>query len=494
MIKNLKQLALRMNKSLYRSQVLRDMLNEGDRSIDKECGYPDNVSVEDYLKIISRNGLASRANDILPSESWSVKPIVRETKDADATEFEKAWEKLVLDADVYNYLYRADVLSGVGSYGILLLGTSSGTLKTPLTKADELLYLKPFSEVSVDISQSEDNPNSPRFGKPTLYQVTVNATSEEPEPADGVKLMVHHTRVIHLADNRLSSDIFGVPRLQTVYNYLLDIKKILGGSGEMFWKGGFPGYSFEVNNDADGAELDPSTIKEEMELYSNGLQRYLAISGVSAKSLAPQVADPQNHVTTNVKAIAMALGIPYRIFLGTEEAALASSQDKSTWNTRIRKRQEGYLSPLVLRPFIDRLMDVGILPEVESYTIEWPDLNSPTDKDKAEIAKLRTEALGDYVQRDVSMVLSPKQFLHQIMDMDIELVDSILAESEDAQAHIEIPMTEAETKQMEQQEKLATEKIASDEKKAKAVASSKKENPPPGGSAAVRKSERKEPK
>ena len=253
----------------------------------------------------------------------------------------------------------------------------------------------------------------------------------------------------------------------------------------MFWKGGFPGYSFEVNNDADGADLDPESIKEEMELYSNGLQRYLAISGVSAKSLAPQVADPENHITSNVKAIAMAMGIPYRIFLGTEEAKLASSQDKSTWNTRIRKRQEGYLSPLVLRPFINRLIEVGILPEVKFFTIEWPDLNSPTDEDRAQIAKLRTEALGDYVQRDVSMILSPKQFLHQIMDMDIELVDSILAESEDSQAHIEIPMTESETKQLEIQEKAATQK---------AQAMQKKEKAPPGGSAATRRSEAKDPK
>jgi hypothetical protein len=443
--------------------------------------------------MISRNGLADRTNSILPSESWSVKPLVKESEDADATEFEKAWEKLVLDKDVYNYLYRADVLSGIGSFGVLLLGTP-GKLNTPLNSADELLYLKPFSEVSTSISSTEMNTASPRFGKPKMYEISVNATSEDPEPGDGIKLMVHYSRVIHLADNRKSSDIFGVPRLQTVYNYLLDIKKILGGSGEMFWKGGFPGYSFEVNNDADGADLDPASIKEEMELYSQGLQRYLAISGVSAKSLAPQVADPQNHVTTNVKAIAMALGIPYRIFLGTEEAALASSQDKATWNTRIRKRQEGYLSPMVLRPFIDRLMEVGILPEVESYKIFWPDLNSPTDKDKAEIAKLRTEALGDFVQRDVSMVMSPKQFMHQIMDMDIELVDSILEESEDAQAHIEIPMTEAETKQMELTEKMAKEKMASEEKKAKAMASSRKENPPPGGSAAVRKSERVEGK
>jgi len=486
MITNLKQLALRINKSLYRSEVMRSMLADGDRSIDSECGYPNSITVEDYSKMIARNGLAARANNILPSEAWSVTPIIKENKEADSTDFEKKWEELVREKDVYNYLYRADVLSGIGSYGVLLIGVNDGKkLEQPLTAASELLYLKPFSQLSVKVADTEKNTSSPRFSKPTFYDISTNGTAEDPNPTDGINIKVHWTRLVHVADNRHSSDIFGVPRLQTVYNYLLDIKKILGGSGEMFWKGGFPGYSFEVNNDADGADLDPESIKEEMELYSNGLQRYLAISGVSAKSLAPQVADPENHITSNVKAIAMAMGIPYRIFLGTEEAKLASSQDKSTWNTRIRKRQEGYLSPLVLRPFINRLIEVGILPEVKFFTIEWPDLNSPTDEDRAQIAKLRTEALGDYVQRDVSMILSPKQFLHQIMDMDIELVDSILAESEDSQAHIEIPMTESETKQLEIQEKAATQK---------AQAMQKKEKAPPGGSAATRRSEAKDPK
>ena len=53
--------------------------------------------------------------------------------------------------------------------------------------------------------------------------------------------------------------------MQRSYNRLLDARKILGGSGEMFWRGGFPGYSFEVNSGMDGAEVDTTSLRSEME-------------------------------------------------------------------------------------------------------------------------------------------------------------------------------------------------------------------------------------
>ena len=55
----------------------------------------------------------------------------------------------------------------------------------------------------------------------------------------------------------------------------------------------------------------------------------------------------------------MAYGVPYRILVGSEEAKLASSQDKRTWNERVQKRRDNYLTPMVVRPFVDRLIALG---------------------------------------------------------------------------------------------------------------------------------------
>ncbi|GAH57202.1 unnamed protein product, partial [marine sediment metagenome] len=172
-------------------------------------------------------------------------------------------------------------------------------------------------------------------------------------------------------------------------------------------------------------DTEKVTLREEFENYSQGLQRYLAIAGVKAKSLSPQVADPKGHIEAQVKMIAISLGIPYRIFIGTEEAKLASVQDMETWNKRVAKRQEGYVTPMLIRSLVDRLMIYGVLPEIEEYFIDWPDLNIPSDKDKAEVAKLKTEAMSKYVQAGVDGLIAPREFLTMILDMTGDEADAI---------------------------------------------------------------------
>ena len=213
--------------------------------------------------------------------------------------------------------------------------------------------------------------------------------------------------------------------MKSVYNRLLDIRKVLSGSGEMFWKGAFPGYAFEVNPDISDATIDEDTIRDTLEDYTAGLQRYIAIAGVTVKNLEPQISDPSVHVETQLKYIAISLGIPYRIFLGSEQAKLASTQDKETWNKRIAKRQTSYVDPLVIRPLIDRLIIYGILPSVEEYFIDWPDLNAPGEEEGAKIAEIKTNALAKYVAGSVDELIPPKEYLMMILGMDQEEAETI---------------------------------------------------------------------
>ena len=191
----------------------------------------------------------------------------------------------------------------------------------------------------------------------------------------------------------------------------------------MFWKGGFPGLSFETQSDVEG--LDADSIKDQMEKYMAGMQRYLAMEGITVKSLTPQVSSPKEHVETNMRNIAISLGIPYRIFLGTEEAKLASSQDVRTWNKRLSQRQENYVTPCIIKPLVDRFIDLGILPEPTAYVVDWPDLNAPTDEDKANVAKILTEALSKYVAGGVDALIPPMEFLTVILGMTQEEAEAI---------------------------------------------------------------------
>jgi len=420
------------NAHLLRSELLTKLLNPG-KDINLECGYPDSIAITDYKKLYARNGIAKRVVRILPEETWALPPTVYETEEADETEFEKVWKALQKEKKVFHYLQRIDVLSGIGEFGILLLGIDDGKELSEAVEGinevtgektgkseHKLIYLKPFDQTSVTIKTKEISTASPRYGFPKTYSVSFGGTETSNTQMSKI---VHWTRILHIADNRETSEIYGRPRMEPVYNRLLDIRKILGGSGEMFWKGGFPGLSFETQPEVE--DLDTESIKDQMELYMAGMQRYLAMEGITVKSLSPQVSSPKEHIESNMRNIAISLGIPYRIFLGTEEAKLASAQDITTWNKRLSQRQENYVSPYIIRPFVERLIAFGILPEVKGYIVDWPDLNAPTDEDKANVAKSLTEAMSKYVSAGVDTLIPPMEYLTMVLGFTQEEAEAI---------------------------------------------------------------------
>jgi hypothetical protein len=206
--------------------------------------------------------------------------------------------------------------------------------------------------------------------------------------------------------------------MQRVYNSLLDLRKILGGSGEMFWRGGFPGLAFELGGDAGMQEVSDETkeaMQENIADYFAGLDRSLLLENVQVKPLAPQVADPSGHIDMQLKAISLSIGVPYRVFMGAEQAKIASTQDKRTWNERIMKRQNKYLTPMLIRPWIDRFIAYGVLPMPATYYVDWPDREALTDKDVVEVAVKEVDAMAKYVQGNVSALMSPKDFFVSVL-------------------------------------------------------------------------------
>lgn len=456
------------NALMLRSELLRCLIDHK-REINKECGYPERIDAIYCREMYDREGIAKRVVQLFPQECWKKDPEVVETEDELETEFEKSWEDLVVNFNLFALMQRADILSGIGSYGIIMFGIDDGLpLNAPVrgvpldgsvpkrfTGTNKLLYLRVFDETSVDVAKFEVNPNHPRFGQPKLYNVNFINYGNSVQVMQPISPMptsptpVHWTRVIHLADNKDSSEVYGVPRMVPVANRLYDLRKVLSSSGEMFWKGGFPGISFEVNPDLQTvATMDKDAMREEFQAYQEGLQRYLALVGVSAKSLQMQVADPTNHFTTHLKAIAVSLGVPYRIFLGTEEAQLAGAQDASAWNERIGNRQTKYCFPCIIKPLVMRLMMFGVLKPIKDVQSGikalWPDMHTPSELDQATVAKDLATAMGQYISSGADVLMPPKQFLTHVMNFDDETADAILLE---AQKYIKRTMPPAPGKQ-----------------------------------------------
>jgi hypothetical protein len=153
--------------------------------------------------------------------------------------------------------------------------------------------------------------------------------------------------------------------MRPVLNRLLDLRKIYAGSAEGYWRAGcMPTTVLETIPQLGGdVKVDMQALKDMMEDVQNGLQKWYALMGMSAKTLAPTVVDPTAQVNVQTEAICIKIGCPIRVFKGSERGELASSQDDAAWNDRLRERQNNYLTPRLIVPLIDRLIAMGVLPE-----------------------------------------------------------------------------------------------------------------------------------
>lgn len=437
-----------------RTQLAGDLKNATDaidppgRDLDYECGYPTNPSIQTYRKLYQRSEYARRVNDVWSDECWAVRPALYETEEMRVTKFERAFDKLNTRLNLWHYLHRLDRICGIGAFGVLLLGINDGknlaepvrgvrrdgTIKQKSGKPLDLLYVRPFAQDSVRVAKVEEDKSNPRYGQPRWYDIDVTKATDEDAGTrtNGdetvVTIRVHWSRVIHVADNTESSDLYGSPRMESVLNRLLDIRKTLSGSAEMFWKGAFPGYSFETMPELLGeSTMDEDSIREQFEEYMEGLKRYLALDGATVKQLAPQVADPTQHVVQQISAICACIGVPLRIFMGSESGHLASTQDSMNMNKRVSRRQTLFCEPMIIRPLVDRLIAFGILPEPpEGYLISWTDLNTMADKDKALVSLQRTQALMQYVEGGVEAIMPPEQFYTIILGLTAEETNAVM--------------------------------------------------------------------
>lgn len=486
------------NALLSRASFMRKMMDPR-RDIPSECGYPEpgTMDAQMFREMYETEAVAARVVEVLPKESWQIQPQVYEDEDSDTpTAFEEAWDTLGKNlrgtsfyqdeegSPIWEVLRRADELSGIGHFGIILLGIDdgkelnepavgldprTGEMKEKLYKTEsregtepkkvvvnrnesfrKLLYLRIFDEPLVQVTKLETDKTSRRFGQPVMYRVSfANPTSSQWGEGYNVESRdVHWTRVIHIADNLGSSEIFGTPRMQQVYRNLYNLMKLYGGSAEMYWRGAFPGLSIESHPNlnpedidsavdterTDGAQQQLGNIREEAYDYQQGLDRVLVLLGMSAKSLAPQVVDPTPQISTQIEAICIKLGCPVRVFKGSERGELASSQDDSDWNERITDRQTIYITPRIIVPFVDRLICIGVLPVPKGFSVYWPPKQSLSELEKADVALKRTDAMAKAVGGGVVPAMMAEMDFHtRILGFTEEEAEAIINNAAKAQ-------------------------------------------------------------
>ena len=214
----------------------------------------------------------------------------------------------------------------------------------------------------------------------------------------------------------------------------MDLEKLTGGSAEMFWRGARPGYQGRLDEGFTMTTEMLTDLQEQIDEYEHNLRRILINEGLDMKALATQVSDPTQHVDVQIQMISAITGIPKRILTGSERGELASTQDRESWSGLIQFRREEFVEPLIVRPFIDRCVQYGVLPVAtdEGYTMVWDDPFALSSLEKAEVGRTRAAAMKEYASMPAAeAIIPPNAFLELFLGFSadqIELVNTLRAQ------------------------------------------------------------------
>jgi hypothetical protein len=400
----------------------------GKRDLYKALGYQRQLFVQDYRSRYERNGVAARIVEAKPQDTFRGGGDLIESNDPEeVTEFEQAWYDLDKRLRVWPTFQKADTLAGIGQYAVILLG-APGKVDQPLDTCspEDLKFLTAYAQDDAVVTEFENNELSERFGLPLYYTLKrTDARSPAAVNTTVIGKKVHWTRILHVAET-LDDRTYGAPRLQRVWNLLDDLEKVTGGGAEAFWKRADAGMQIALdptmNLDAD--EL--KKMKEETDDYIHGLKRVVRTRGVEMKQLGSDVANLGPSAEAIIAQLSAASGIPQRILMGSEQAKLASIQDRTNWDERIEARRAEYAEPYIVRPFVQRMIDLGVLPTPKvEYTVGWSQIKTMDDGEKADLAnrwsdvnqkngmevvsanEIRTRCLGLEAQEDTPQLMRP---------------------------------------------------------------------------------------
>jgi len=386
----------------------------GKRNVWGALGYREKPSFQDYMRKFRRHAIAGRVVEMPCETTWHEVPMVSDDEDPKVdTKFDKALSALDNRLQIWSTLRKVDVISGIGHYGVLVLGVAGQRLSEPLGPG-RLAWIQAYHEDHAQISGYVDEGDDERFGLPIGYNIKAVGGDRR-----ATTINVHWSRTIHVAEDIIEGMTHGTPRLERVYNTLDDVEK-LGAAAEGYWRNGVMALTLGV--DAEHAHmLDEPTLtanREEAEAFVHGFKRVLGLRGVNAERIAPDLVDPRGVWAMLVQQISGATGIPARMLVGSERGELSSAQDERAWIDRMSERQTQYVTPQIVRPMMDLLTVLGEVPEAD-YEVVWPALGDV----QAEARSLRAERNGRAVKSyaDAELIGQPiisRSEFREMLDLD----------------------------------------------------------------------------
>ena len=381
--------------------------HDGKRNIYQVYGYPETLSGQPGFSMMynhsRREGISNRITAGMAKSCWRDGFEVFSSADEDAKEILIDEVNALKKAKFMRKIEAADTLNRIGRMAALFVGVPDGRdPKEEIGKVSrggdfiDQLYFVPYAYDGIMVTEQEQDPTSPRYGLPKYYTLQRVGRGDNEKDTMTKSIIAHYSRVIHLNENELDSDIEGMGSLEPVFNRILDIDKATGGASEAYFRNAKGKLAYEINPDFANSALTNVEVKKSFqdaaEKYTNDFQDHTMAAGATVKSLPTPHYSPLDTVKVALWAISGYTGIPIRILTGEGSGQLAGSEDQLALNQIIRDRQR-----LICSQWIDRLFEIlgaaGMMDLPEDYEVRFPVQEASTESQKAETGVKKADAL-----------------------------------------------------------------------------------------------------
>jgi hypothetical protein len=367
-------------------------------------GYHETVTFDKLLSAYLRGGPAHGAVHRLLSTCWRDNPRILTPGSDDESPWERQVAEVFEDLALWTKLRDFDRRNLIGRYSALVYRVADGlTLDQPLVRAKKLTDVVPLYEDQVRVSEWHSDENDwETFGAPRMYQIRLRSPASLASDTQGQPerwANVHPSRLQVLAEGSVGSMFDGVPFLLPSYNALVDLEKITGGSAEGYLKNSGRTLNFKYAPDASPQAAvgggTPEEVRQKHDDRARAINRNqdaaIVTQGADVGVLSTVMHDPAPAWMCAANTACAAWRMPFTMVFGQQTGRLASDEDKADMNGRGDERRVGLLTPMV-REFVKRMQSCGVLPPGK-FVIEWPPLDSPGDKERAELLKAYTAAM-----------------------------------------------------------------------------------------------------
>lgn len=412
-----------------------------------QYGYSQHVSFDMLYAAYERGGAGHGAVHKLLDTCWLKLPRIKKPESDKKSPWETKTRKTLRAIRAWSKLKDLDRRNLVGRYSAIIYRVAdSKALSEPLQRATKLVDLIPVYEDQLKVTTWHTDSAAENYGMPAMFQyrkISPPGTETQGRPEEWAD--VHPSRVQILAEGSTGDFFEGVPLLRAGFNRLVDLDKISGGSGESYLKNSARTIVFKYDTGAapqaipgpDGKEL-PS-VREAHEEQARALNRStdaaIVMQGGDATTLQTSISDPTGPWTVAANEFAASVRIPFTILFGQQTGRLASDEDKEDFANRCASRQEMELTPM-LEEFITRMQAAGII-EAGEFEVEWPPVNAPTEKDKAELLGKMTAAMQQAFQAGLTEPLFDANELRAVMGFEQRSDDGMPTEGDPAQTEQE---------------------------------------------------------